>query len=68
MGLYYCSLVLGKKLWEIRLTGKSGIGRAIYTAASRRRLVLLHVFIKKTNKTPTRALNLALKRLKRIEK
>lgn len=59
---------LGKKLWEMRLTGKSGIGRVIYTAGSRRRLVLLHVFIKKTNKTPARALNLALKRLKRIEK
>ena len=57
---------LGKKLWEIRLTGKAGIGRVIYTATARRRLIVLHAFIKKTNQTPTRALNLALKRLKTL--
>lgn len=59
---------LGKKLWEIRLAGKAGIGRAIYTATARQRLIVLHAFIKKTNKTPRRALNLALERLKRLKR
>ena len=43
---------LGEKLWEMRLTGRDGIGRAIYTAAAVRRLVVLHAFVKKTQKTP----------------
>ena len=59
---------LGKKLWEIRLGGKSGIGRVIYTASSSRRLILLHAFVKKTNKTPRRSYNLARERLKNLEK
>ena len=57
---------LGEKLWEMRLSGKEGIGRAIYTAAAGRRLVVLHAFVKKTQKTPRRAIDLALKRLKEL--
>jgi phage-related protein len=57
---------LGEKLWEMRLTGRDGIGRAIYTAAADRRLVVLHAFVKKTQKTPRRAIDLALKRWKEI--
>jgi phage-related protein len=57
---------LGEKLWEMRLSGKEGIGRAIYTAAAGQRLVVLHAFVKKTQKTPRRAIDLALKRLKEI--
>jgi len=57
---------LGDKLWEMRLTGSAGIGRAIYTAASGQRLVVLHAFAKKTQKTPQRAINLARKRLREI--
>ncbi len=55
---------LRDKLWEMRLTGKSGIGRAIYVAAAGRRLVILHAFVKKTEKTPKRAIDTALARLK----
>jgi phage-related protein len=40
---------LGEKLWEMRLIGRDGIGRAIYTAAGRR-LVVLHAFVKKTRR------------------
>ena len=57
---------LGEKLWEMRLTGRDGIGRVIYTAAAGRRLVVLHAFVKKTQKTPRKAMNLALKRLKEL--
>ena len=58
---------LGRKLWEMRFTGKDGIGRAIYTAAAERRLVVLHAFVKKTQKTPRSALDLALKRAKELD-
>jgi phage-related protein len=57
---------LGGKLWEIRLTGSAGIGRVIYTAASRQRLVVLHAFVKKTQKTPQRALDVARNRVREI--
>ena len=57
---------LGEKLWEMRLTGAAGIGRAIYTAASGQRLVILHAFVKKSQKTPSRAIELAHKRSKEI--
>lgn len=58
---------LGRKLWEIRMGGKAGTGRAIYVTLSGRRIVILHVFMKKTQKTPRHAIELALQRMKEIE-
>lgn len=54
------------KLWEMRLTGRDGIGRAIYVSAAGRRIVVLHAFVKKTQKTPARALELAERRAKEV--
>ena len=50
------------KLWEMRMKGKDGIARAIYIAADGRRLVVLHAFVKKTQKTPSSALEIAERR------
>lgn len=50
---------LGNKFWEIRVNGRDGIARAIYVVAKGRRVVVIHVFIKKTEKTPTAALKMA---------
>lgn len=58
---------LENKLWEIRLKSKDGIARSIYVLATGKRLIILHTFIKKTQKTPRDALNTALKRLKEIQ-
>lgn len=58
---------LGKKLWELRLKGKDNIARSIYVLASRKRIVILHTFIKKTQKTSDKALKIALSRLKEID-
>ena len=55
---------LGGKLWEMRASGRSGIARAIYVAAVGQRVVILHAFVKKSQKTPPRALHLAIKRAK----
>lgn len=56
-----------QKLWEIRMSGRDGIARAIYVARTGQRLVVLHVFVKKAQKTPRLAIETALARLKRIE-
>jgi phage-related protein len=57
---------LGGKLFEMRMKGSSGIGRAIYIAASGQRLVVLHVFIKKSNKTPQGAIRIAMQRAREV--
>lgn len=55
------------KLWEIRLSGRSGIGRVIYAAAIGQRVVLLRAFVKKTQTTPKREIEIALERLKELK-
>jgi phage-related protein len=57
---------LGDKLWEMRLTGRDGIARAIYVTASGRRVVILRTFVKKAEKTPKRELELARERAKEV--
>lgn len=59
---------LEKKLWEIRMKGQSGIARAIYITVKEKRIVVLHAFVKKTQKTPRSAIELALKRLEELRK
>ena len=51
-------------LWEIRLVSKSGAARAIYVTLSERTIMVVHLFLKKTQKTPKQALSLAMKRIK----
>ena len=49
-------------LWEMRLTGRDGVARALYVAARGRRVVVVRVFVKKTRRTPRREIELALRR------
>ena len=53
-------------LWEMRMKGKNGVSRAIYVTARGRRVVVVRVFVKKTEKTPRREIDLALARAKEI--
>jgi phage-related protein len=53
-------------LWEMRMKGQDGISRALYVTAVGRRVVVLRVYVKKTQKTPNREIKLALKRAKEI--
>lgn len=55
------------KLWELRLKGRSGIGRAIYVTLTGKRLIVLTAFVKKTQKTPIRELATARQRAKELE-
>jgi len=57
---------LGDKLWELRMTGRDGIGRAIYLTATGRRVVILRVFIKKSEQTPLKELRLARERARSV--
>ena len=54
------------KLWELRLTGRDGIARALYVTAIGRRIVVVRAFVKKTQKTPRSEIELALQRAKEV--
>ena len=57
---------LDGRLWELRITGRDGISRAIYLTAAVRRVVIVRVFVKKTQKTPPREQELARQRAKEV--
>jgi phage-related protein len=57
---------LDGRLWEMRMTGRDGISRAIYVVAAGRRVVVVRAFIKKTQKTPRSELELARRRAKEV--
>jgi len=54
------------RLWEMRLHGRTGISRALYVTATGPRAVIVRVFVKKTEKTPRREIELALARAKLV--
>jgi phage-related protein len=55
------------RLWEMRMKGSGGIARACYVTAVGKRIVVVHVFVKKTQKTPRGEIELALKMVKEVE-
>ena len=57
---------LDGKLWELRVRAEGGTARGIYVTATGRRVVVLHVFAKKSRKTPRRALATARERMKQV--
>lgn len=57
---------LGAGLFEIRAKGKEGIGRSVYCMVKGREIVILHSFVKKSQKTSKKDLDLARKRMKEI--
>jgi len=54
------------RIWEMRLKGRRGIARALYVTAAPRRAVIVRAFVKKTERTPRREIELALARAKSI--
>ena len=54
------------KLWELRMMGRDGISRAIYVTATGRRVIVVRVFVKKTQRMPPRELELARQRAQEI--
>jgi len=58
---------LNDGLFEVRAKAKEGIGRSIYCYQKGRKVIILHSFVKKDQKTPKRDLAIALKRKKEID-
>ena len=57
---------MGQGLFEIRARGKEGIGRAFFCALVENEILILHAFIKKSQKTPKNDLEIARQRLKEV--
>ena len=60
------SKFLESGLWELRIKAANNILRILYTFKKGKIIILLHVFIKKQQKTPLNDLELAMKRFKEI--
>ncbi len=58
---------LGSDIWEVRTHLKDKIARVLFTVFENQ-IVLLHGFIKKTQKTQMADLNLAIMRLKQVKR
>ena len=58
---------IGDGLFELRLKGADGIARVFFCTLIGRRIMMLHSFIKKSQKTPLRELDVARKRMKEIK-
>lgn len=54
-------------LFELRLKAKEGIARVMYCTLVGKQIVMLHSFVKKTQKTPKQDLDIALKRMKEVK-
>lgn len=54
-------------VWEMRMKGRDGIARAAYVTAVGQRVVVVRVFGKKTQKTPRREIEIALKRAREVQ-
>lgn len=54
-------------LCELRVKGKEGIARIFYCTKVGKRIIMLHGFIKKSPKTPTKELRKAQQRLSEIK-
>jgi phage-related protein len=65
IGMPLCR-ALGKGLWEVRSDLTQGRIARVLFCIQESRMVLLHAFVKKTQKTPAADLELAMKRKKEI--
>ena len=58
----------GGGLFELRLKGAEGIARVFFCTMIEQEIVILHSFMKKTQKTPEKELKLAKKRIKELKR
>jgi phage-related protein len=58
---------MGGGIFELRIKAAEGIARVFYCTVVGRRVVFLHQFVKKTDKTPSRELDVARRRMKEVK-
>ncbi|MEM6429361.1 MAG: type II toxin-antitoxin system RelE/ParE family toxin [Deinococcota bacterium] len=59
---------LGDGLFELRVKAQEGIARVFYCVVIEQRIVMLHVFIKKSQKIPKKEVDVARKRMKEVKR
>ena len=57
----------GGGLFELRLKGQEGIARVFFCTLIKKEIVILHSFVKKTQKTPEKELKIAKLRMKEFK-
>jgi phage-related protein len=67
IGMPTCRAI-GQGIWEVRSTLPRGRIARVLFGISESQLILLHGFIKKTRKTPRKDLNIAMKRLRQLDR
>jgi phage-related protein len=60
------SRAMGGGLFELRPRGREGIARVFYCTKMGKKIIILHSFIKKTNETPKRELDIARRRQREV--
>jgi phage-related protein len=58
----------GNSLFELRLKGAEGIARVFYCTLVGKRIVMLHSYVKKSERTPLREIETAEARLKEVKR
>jgi len=58
---------MGDGLFEIRAKGQEGIGRGLFCYLKGKNIYVLRAFVKKSNKTPKREVELARSRMKEVK-
>jgi len=58
---------MGGGLFELRIKAAEGIARVFFCTVVGRRIVFLHQFVKKTDKTPLKELNIARQRMREVK-
>jgi phage-related protein len=58
---------MGEGLFELRLKSREGIGRVFFCTLPAQRIMMLHAFVKKSAKTPTRELKIARQRMREVQ-
>ena len=57
---------MGERMFELRLKAAEGIARIFYCAMVGGRIVFLHQFIKKSDRTPRKELEIARQRMREV--
>ena len=58
---------MGEGLFELRVKAAEGIGRVFYCTLVERKIIMLHQFVKKSEKTPRKELETARRRMKEVQ-
>lgn len=65
LGMPHTKVIEGV-LFELRIKSKEGIARVCYCTKVGKRIIMLHVFVKKTQKIPKQALKIAIQRMSEV--